>query len=218
MGFGSKKDAKRHACKCAIEWLMQNNFMPTDGGVRFLNKDKIPAVTIPKVSILGAPRRSNDPAISPTSPPPSESTLTGASPTSYAQRVAQLSVQLGFSPPTYIATQEDASAPSIWTFKASFPGDARVHGEVGECRNVFGKKNAKEQCAKLVVAWLEAVRDRRVKEMQSFVGKEEGGNAEEVREGEGAKRKRGVDVDDDGVKDAEGEVKGEKEKEEKISM
>ncbi|KAK4165295.1 hypothetical protein QBC43DRAFT_315654 [Cladorrhinum sp. PSN259] len=33
--FGKKKDAKRYAAKCCVEWLMSEKYMPSNGGVTF---------------------------------------------------------------------------------------------------------------------------------------------------------------------------------------
>jgi hypothetical protein len=160
VSFGKKKDAKRYACKCAIEWLIEHNFMPAQGGVRLAKVETLGPPT-PKVSILGAPRKSDAIRASldgvPSMPAPGTP--------SYAHRVASLSTELGFSPPTYVAKQNPEAA-AIWSIFAHFPGDPRVHGKAGESVNVYGKKSAKEACAKQVLQFLESIRDGRIKEME----------------------------------------------------
>lgn len=65
-------------------------------------------------------------------------------------------------------------------------------GPIGEVRNVYGKKRAKEECARLVVGYLEGVRERRREEgrRRMMMGVVVG-----AVEGEG----RGEDDDDDDV-------------------
>lgn len=48
-----------------------------------------------------------------------------------------------------------ADAPNIISGWASFPTSPLFPGPLGEVRNVFGKKNAKEECAKGI--WKELI-------------------------------------------------------------
>lgn len=50
---------------------------------------------------------------------------------------------------------------------------------VGEVRNVFGKKRAKEECARGVVGWLEGVKRERVERRRGVMGGVEKGNGKE---------------------------------------
>lgn len=132
IGFIKKKDAKQYAAKKAVEWLIENRYMPADGSVSF-------------------------PKQVPTSPTLSNSTSLK---NTFAQQVPILCVKLGFSPPTYVLEPREG-ATAMYNGYAHFAGDPRVYGRVGEFHNVFGKKNAKEVCAEGVLAFLRGVeRDR----------------------------------------------------------
>ncbi|KAM3070265.1 hypothetical protein ACMFMG_010101 [Clarireedia jacksonii] len=101
--FSRKKDAKQYIAKLAVDWLVAQNSMPSDGSVKF-----------PK------------------------------------------------SPQTSLGT-------SIYHGWADFGVDARIDGKVGEFRDVYGKKNAKEVCARMVLSFLrdiERLRLEGVEEME----------------------------------------------------
>ncbi|TAQ91200.1 hypothetical protein B7494_g456 [Chlorociboria aeruginascens] len=141
--FSKKKDAKQYAAKKAIDYLVSQNLMPSDGSVKF-----------PK--------------------PPNQSTPpVGYKPAGgFANQVPALCIRLGFRVPRYMITAVTLEPP-MYTVYADFGGDPIVQGKVGLVQNVFGKKNAKENCAEIVVAFLRDI------ERQRGLG-----------EGEGTQRKR----------------------------
>ena len=55
---------------------------------------------------------------------------------------------LGLTAPTYRLTASSSETPSLLSGAAYFPGDPVLHGGIGEVRSVYGKKNAKEECAR----------------------------------------------------------------------
>ncbi|KAI9848294.1 MAG: hypothetical protein M1837_000558 [Sclerophora amabilis] len=75
---------------------------------------------------------------------------------SAAQKVNDLCHILHVSPPHYSLTTHPNS-PSILSGSASFPNDPLLKSPVGEVRNIYGKKNAKDECAALVLAYLREV-------------------------------------------------------------
>lgn len=77
--------------------------------------------------------------------------------------------------------QPDPRAPGFLSGAAYFPQDPLVGGPIGEVRNVFGKKAAKEECAKGVLEFLEGVRKERM-ELAERV----------IRERDEAMKKQGV--------------------------
>ena len=92
----------------------------------------------------------------------------------FGQRVNALYPRLGLSAPEYriVAT---AQAPNFHSGAAFFPRDGLVvAGPVGEVRGVFGKKNAREECAKGVLEFLEQL----ARERGVDVAGEEGGEGE----------------------------------------
>ena len=71
---------------------------------------------------------------------------------------------LGLSAPHYKIAPVSALSPNMLSGYASFPGQLGMPKEIGEARNVYGKKNAKEEVAKGV--WkvlLELAKKRDVK-------------------------------------------------------
>ncbi|KAL8713370.1 MAG: hypothetical protein Q9220_002569 [cf. Caloplaca sp. 1 TL-2023] len=67
----------------------------------------------------------------------------------YVGRVTELLPLLALPPPTYRFAPASASAPNMLSGAAYFADDdPLLQGAIGEVRNVFGKKNAKEECAR----------------------------------------------------------------------
>ena len=84
---------------------------------------------------------------------------------SWGQRVNELYPQLGLCPPTYrIEPKDPVSAPALFSGAAYFEGNAVIEGPVGEVRQVFGRKKAKEECAKGVWIFLDGLRRKRLGE------------------------------------------------------
>lgn len=54
---------------------------------------------------------------------------------------------LGLVPPQYKLAPVSAFAPNMLSGYATFPGQLGVPEEIGEARNVYGKRNAKEEVA-----------------------------------------------------------------------
>lgn len=61
---------------------------------------------------------------------------------------ADLCPILGLAAPTYRLSAGSASAPNLLSGAAYFPGEPRFPDKYGEVRNIFGKKAAKEECAR----------------------------------------------------------------------
>lgn len=77
-----------------------------------------------------------------------------------ATRVPELCKELGLTPPAYrmMSTPE---APMMWSGYALFLLNDEIKGEVGAFKNVMGKKNAKEVCARGVIGFLEEYKKRK---------------------------------------------------------
>lgn len=104
------------------------------------------------------------PATSTTSPSPSATTTFSNHPDQPpTSQILNLCSLLGLSPPQYQYTP-NPSNPSFYSCAAYFPGkrDRELCGAVGVVERVFGKKQAKAQCAKILVGVLEGVRERRM--------------------------------------------------------
>ncbi|KAE8451230.1 hypothetical protein EG329_004394 [Mollisiaceae sp. DMI_Dod_QoI] len=137
VSFSTKKYAKRYACKQAVDWLIANKHMPGDGTVKFAK-----------------------PALPPPSPQVSSQGL------SFTAQVPILSHRLGLQSPQYILSPaSDVLNCPLWDGFADFAGDPRFgdEGKVGHVKGVFGKKNAKEEIAKNVHAFLKGVEADRLR-------------------------------------------------------
>ena len=77
---------------------------------------------------------------------------------------------LGLTPPQYKIAPASALAPNMLSGYASFPGQPGMPPEIGEVRNVFGKKNAKEEIAKVVWEVLIALAQKRDIRMEAVEG------------------------------------------------
>ena len=147
--FGSKKAARQHAAGCAVAHFKALGQWPEDvtqaGGIR----KRKPA------------------------PPTSPSASVGGEGVGAAQQVAILAVQLSLGTPEYRFTPSTPGIPDVHTVSCFFK-DGGVHaGPIGEVRNVFGKKKAKEECARLTLSYLsdlkrqrEAVAERLIRGIQ----------------------------------------------------
>jgi hypothetical protein len=141
--FSNKKNAKKFAAKKAVDWLIANERMPNNGDVKFPKVPTLPPVAKTKSR---APLSSQD----------SEDNQDNV-----AAQVPQLCYQLGFNVPRYNLTQAAPNSP-LYDIYADFGDDPLIEGKVGEIQNVFGKKNAKEQCARRVFSFLKDIQRQRL--------------------------------------------------------
>lgn len=121
--FPNKKAARASAAMEAMEFLIEQGQANSEGkNVRVAkqSKEKIEAIRASNVS-------------------------------SYAQKVNDLCPLLGLPLPLYrFGPSPDAPVGNILSGAAYFPDNALLSGPVGEFRNLFGKKKAKDECAREV--------------------------------------------------------------------
>lgn len=67
---------------------------------------------------------------------------------SFAQRVTDMAPLMGLPTPQYHIEPASAAAPNLLNAYVTFNGVPALQGPVGEARNVYGKKNAREEVAK----------------------------------------------------------------------
>ena len=72
---------------------------------------------------------------------------------------------LGLTAPTYQFSAASPNTPNLLTGFATFPGAIGLPSRIGEVRNVFGKKNAKEECAREIWQELKLLARKRGFEM-----------------------------------------------------
>ncbi|OCK84527.1 hypothetical protein K432DRAFT_288747 [Lepidopterella palustris CBS 459.81] len=144
--FANKKGARFNAAREAVEWLRAEGFFPESGPVR---KKKA---------------NGNNPGSS-TSGEGKIDTTGG----SYAQKVAALALTLGLLTPEWRFAPPDPRAPGFCTVAAYFPHSPNHAGPIGEVRHVFGKKAAKEECAKKVLTYLKDLERERTEFAHSML-------------------------------------------------
>ncbi|KAL9604260.1 MAG: hypothetical protein Q9219_000658 [cf. Caloplaca sp. 3 TL-2023] len=147
VAFPNKKAARTNAAKEAIKHLVSIGEVNPDGSPKVRKKVKVGAggPTV-RVEANGVEVKRD---------------------ATYAARVNDLAPLLSLTPPIYRLGPTNPSAPNLLSGAAYFSGDAayipRLKDAVGEVRNVFGKKNAKEECARGVwEALREVARERGV--------------------------------------------------------
>lgn len=84
---------------------------------------------------------------------------------------------LGLAPPQYHLNPASALAPSIFSGHAAFPNAPSMPAQIGEARNVFGKKNAKEEVARGVWVVLGELAAKRNVKIDEGEGEDEDGSA-----------------------------------------
>ena len=99
---------------------------------------------------------------------------------SWGQKVNELFPLLGFPNPVYRLEVVDPRVPNVYSGGVLFEGVGGTQGLVGEVWNVFGKKKAREECARGAWEFLEKVRRERVKGFEGMV--REGGGVGEGKE------------------------------------
>ena len=73
------------------------------------------------------------------------------------------------SAPEYRLTPADARSPAFWNVTAYFSQSLSHEGPVGEVERVHGKKAAKEECAKRVLAYLKEEEQKRSQNARGFI-------------------------------------------------
>ena len=158
VSFTKKKDAKQYASKKAIDWLIENNFMPVVG-VKFPKPQPVnQTVTNVKVAspkIISTPKAVITPIASVKEVGPQSPAMTHKS-KSFAGQIPELCSRLGFTAPRYEITKVSENAP-LYSGYAHFNGDPRIDGKLGEVEGIFGQKNAKEMIAEELYAYLKAI-------------------------------------------------------------
>jgi hypothetical protein len=176
--FTTKKAARQHAASCAVQHFKDQGLWPENiaavGGIK--KKKVVQPPPEPKVK----------------NPTMGSTSSTDAA--SYPQQAAQLAADLGLNTPEWRFHPEDSSAPGFHTMSCFFKSGGPHQGPIGEVRHVFGKKKAKEECARLTVEYLQGVREKRMEYGARVMAGTQGGNeAGETAPREGYKGEMGQD-------------------------
>lgn len=157
--FPSKKLAQKNAAKEAVVWLRENNHMDrADHRKKRKMNTSQPTQSASQATSLNLlePNATNN----------LQAALTGSGTHTdengpladgpYTSEVISLANILGFNPPTYTIERGDPLSTSIWSAYATFD-DLRLSGNIGQVKNVHGKNNARQECARLVLIRLKEI-------------------------------------------------------------
>ncbi|KAL2042136.1 hypothetical protein N7G274_005324 [Stereocaulon virgatum] len=136
--FPSKKAARFNSAQKAVEYLISEGHLNPDGSTKARKKVKHGAAVRIQCKDLEVKKEA-----------------------SYAQKVQDICPLLGLTSPQYSLTPTSDQAPNMLNGYASFPNQPDMPKEIGEVRNVFGKKNAKEELAKAVWVVLQGLAQKR---------------------------------------------------------
>ncbi|KAF1914346.1 hypothetical protein BDU57DRAFT_578231 [Ampelomyces quisqualis] len=166
--FTSKKAARQAAAAVAVEHFKAQGLWPTsspEGGIKKKKKNPSLTDTVPqRITAHDTPHHL--PATCTTSPA-----------TSYPQQVVRLAVLLSLGTPEWRCVPSPLDR-DFHTVSCYFSGGGAHKGPIGEVRNVFGKKKAKEECARLTLEYLQEVYAHRMAYGEAMM--------EGIRGGEGA--------------------------------
>ncbi|KAI1180114.1 hypothetical protein F4777DRAFT_361565 [Nemania sp. FL0916] len=180
--FARKKDAKKYAAKCAVDWLRAHGYMPESGGVKFpkpllqhpqpqkqrLQQQQTPA------GVVGQKRRAETPADRERDSNGRDSTALNAKlepsgPTATA-RVAELCTSLGYHAPAYRTEPTGDGFFNGWADfgvgAALLPFDA---AEVSRINDSLGKKETRELVAEKLLVPLRAEKQARAAATEAFM-------------------------------------------------
>ncbi|KJZ78937.1 hypothetical protein HIM_01710 [Hirsutella minnesotensis 3608] len=181
--FQSKRNAKRYAAKCALQYLQERLAKPAAAAFPSTTRDIIAPIgpppskrktaatspsPVPQSRVSEAhrvqyPPPQSQPHASAAAGSESSSSSPGSDESqSVFQRVTSLAISLGFTSPQY-HVQPEGDLSNFFSGRATFsPGDLVPSG-VGVVSGVLGKKQARLQSAEQVLEWLEGEARRRAK-------------------------------------------------------
>ncbi|KAF1851300.1 uncharacterized protein K460DRAFT_373336 [Cucurbitaria berberidis CBS 394.84] len=155
----SKKAARQEAARHAVAYFQAQGQWPEDstsvGGIK--KKKAQPALTESATISTSTPSAETR-KLSTTS----TASTSIANNVSYAQQVAHLAVTLSLSTPEWCFNPHPVDK-EFHTVSCFFRNGGPHEGPIGEVRNIFGKKKAKEECARLTLEYLNGVRAHRMR-------------------------------------------------------
>lgn len=152
----TKKAARAQAARDAVLYLRDKHLLPTEGlksGIHTpadVSRKRTPLGELPASD--NAQNDIDDPSYSPSSQVP------------VMQQILALCRTMRVVCPAFTYTP-DPQCPAFMSAAAFFPGESDLQGPIGFVERVFGKKKAKEECAKRVLVVLGELRGRRLEEM-----------------------------------------------------
>jgi hypothetical protein len=175
--FTTKKAARHHAAKLAVQHFQSQGLWTSSGDP---NGTALSATGtgIKKRKAKKGPTPSSNPASNDAAASTNGNASVNGSPdseelpanASFAAQATFLANALNLGAPQYQYTSNPA-CPNFHDVACFFPSASHpVDGPVAAVRNVFGRKKAKEECARLVVAWLRELEEIRKAEVRAVLG------------------------------------------------
>lgn len=153
--FSNKKAARNSAACEAVEWLRAEGLLPESGSPLKKKKTQPPS---PNAKANGSPTRSvNGSPSGKVNSSPKGATDRPVSPDeteSYGNKVVAKAKILGLPAPDYTVTASPTLGNGYWDVTVSFPNNPPYDVTIAEVRKIYGKKVAKEECAKRVLSYL----------------------------------------------------------------
>lgn len=172
-GFARKKDAKKYAAKCCVEWLMAaGHIRPHGDGFLFL-KSKATRQPLPNPSSASTSNRLPPPASSarvtqPGPARPREGVPDDDDANPLSRRVHDMCHNMGMVAPRYVLVPTDEGG--CFNGWPDFGVDsAAVPDEVGRVANVYGEKEARHRICEEVLCWLVKEEKKRQDEVDALL-------------------------------------------------
>ncbi|RWA12133.1 hypothetical protein EKO27_g2953 [Xylaria grammica] len=165
--FARKKDAKKYAAKCAVEWLRAKGFLPKEG-VRFPKGTITAHQQQAQSKSQQLKESSNSHAKAPSPPTSIPSSPFDSSQPSAAGQVSELCRALGIPHPKYDCRPVGGGFfrgyADFGSYTNMLPFDGSKLGP-----DVMGKKAAKEMVAEYLLEQLEAEKEKRDRDKEAFL-------------------------------------------------
>ncbi|KAJ9646499.1 hypothetical protein H2199_002548 [Coniosporium tulheliwenetii] len=144
--FTSKKTARANSAREAVEWLRQNGHLSETEPPRKKAKVSNPVIVAAASDSTAANTATSTSHDNNTNTSNGSTGLTAQSSESYGALVNNLCASLGLQMPEYRLTNS-TDVPGFWSGAAYIGREPSLQG-IAPIRHVFGKKRAKEECAK----------------------------------------------------------------------
>ncbi|KAI0200427.1 hypothetical protein F4808DRAFT_159633 [Astrocystis sublimbata] len=169
--FAKKKDAKRYACKTAVEWLRASGFMPQDGGVKWPKGITAPALQSTQQQqqqLAQSPLATNT---TPSHPSAIQSPRSDTSQPSAVQQASELCQKMGIPSPTYILEPADFQGHFFNGYADFGAHNPFLAFDISPARvkSILGKPTAKEAVAKILLKILQEEREKRAAKTEAFL-------------------------------------------------
>lgn len=161
--YSSKKAAKVVAAKEAVVFLRQQGALPSAPIAAGIHTSLNISQNMSSASMTASDLvDSLDPSYTLPASQNGDSTDSDSNGVSVTVQIINLCRILNLPQPQYKYLPSDNDTPNFLDGAAYFPGEPDLRGPIGRVERVFGKKKAKEECAKRVLLVLEELKTKRL--------------------------------------------------------